>query len=115
MRIYVAGPLSGTADKVNAATVTDYIQNCHRMMSIAVKLRSKGHYPYTPCLDVLLGFLDGGWEYDDYADMNLDFMEVCDAMFFIGHSPGADKELTRAKELGKTVYYSIEEVPNEKA
>lgn len=110
MRIYVAGPLSGTPTGKDC-TVTSYIQNCHRMMKVAVALRRKGHYPYVPCLDILLGFLDGRWEYEDYAEPNLSFLEVCDAIYFIGSSPGADKELKRAIELNKIIYSRLEDVP----
>jgi len=111
MRIYVSRPLS-TDKKGNPVPVTVYIQNCHQMMMTAIALREMGHFPYVPCLDILLGFVDGQWEYKDFADINMSFLEVCDAIFFLGHSKGADAELERATALGKQVFKKWEEVPD---
>ena len=36
---------------------------------------------------------------------------MCSALFFIGHSKGADIELKYALDNGMTVYTSIDEVP----
>jgi len=40
MRVYIAGPLSGGDEGRSSGTVvTEYIQNCHRMIGAAVELR----------------------------------------------------------------------------
>ena len=105
MRIYVAGPLN--SDAVN------YIKNVHRMMKVAIALKKKGHAPYVPCLDVLLGFLAGDWEYADYAEVNLEYVDVCEALFLMAHSPGATREFDRARGQDKIIYTKLEEVPDE--
>jgi len=101
-KIYVAGPLN--ADAVG------YIKNIHRMIHVANELRKKGHFPYVPCLDFLLGLIDGKMEYDDYLQSNKPWIEVADAFYYIASSPGADKELHVAKKLGKKIYKSLDEV-----
>lgn len=40
-------------------------------------------------------------------------LEACDALFRIpGDSKGADLEIEKAKNLGKTIYYSLDEIPH---
>jgi len=103
LKIYIAGPLN--ADAVN------YIKNVSRMLKIAIAIRKKGHYPYVPALDILLGFVAGDWEYQDYFELNKAFLSCCDALFFIAPSPGASKELKLARELGLKIFYDIKEIP----
>lgn len=39
-------------------------------------------------------------------------LEKCDAVLRIpGESRGADLEMTKAKEMGKRIYYSLDEIP----
>jgi hypothetical protein len=104
MRIYIAGPLNG-------GHCTEYLSNLHKFIEIDRQLRKLGFYTFNPALDFIVGIVDGTMTYDDYFDANLHWLEVCEAMFFIGHSPGADRELQRARELGLHVYTDIEEVP----
>ena len=40
-----------------------------------------------------------------------EWLDVCDALFFIGESPGANNELKIAREKGLTIYMKLEEVP----
>lgn len=105
MRIYVAGALNAMA--------IDYIKNIHRMMTVGIALRRKGHCPYVPALDVLLGIMAGDWDYEDYIGMNMPFVDVCEAFFLICHSPGTDRELARADALNKIIYTKLEDVPDE--
>ena len=100
----MAGPLNSDA--------VGYIQNMSKMLRIGVELRRRGHAPFIPCLDILLGILDGEMVYDDYVRLNLPFVDVCDALFLIAHSPGADQELARAEEMGKIIFHTLEEVPD---
>jgi hypothetical protein len=37
-------------------------------------------------------------------------LELCDALLFLADSPGARKELELAQQLGKTIFYSLDEV-----
>jgi hypothetical protein len=105
LRIYVAGAL-------NANSAVQYIKNVRSMIDVAVALKRKGHYPYVPCLDILLGLVAGNWDYGDYAGLNIAFVPVCEALFLINHSPGATVEYKRARELGLIIYRKLEEVPD---
>ena len=106
MRIYCAG-------KLNGSDATEYLRNVHKMISVALELKRKGHSPYVPALDLLIGIVAGDWDYKDYANLNMDFVDVCEALFYISPSFGADKELARAKELGKIIYTEMGQVPDD--
>lgn len=114
MKIYVAGALSSKEDtnRNPSKVVTDYIRNMTDMLRAAVALRKKGHYPYIPGMDFLLGLIAGDWEEDDYRGLGMAFLEVCDAIVVISYSWGVREELKRAKELGLKAYQGIGEVPN---
>ena len=43
------------------------------------------------------------------------WLDVCDGFLYLRSSKGADIELNMAKELGKTIYYSIIDIPLRKA
>jgi len=107
MRIYVAGPL-------NAPSAVIYIQNLHRMISVAIKIYKKGHIPFVPCLDFLMGLLAGNWEYDSYFNLNQPWLEQCEALFYMAPSPGANRELETAKKLGLKIFLSLDEIPDNK-
>jgi len=112
MRVYIAGALSSKEDtnRNPSKVVTDYIQNVSQMCQVAAQVRRKGHYPYVPGLDFLLGVIAGDWEEDDYRGIGMSFLEVCDAVLVISQSWGVAKEIERAKALGKPVYYWIEDL-----
>lgn len=104
MKIYVAGPLGGK-------NAIEYINNMKRMLDIALKIVKKGHQPYVPCLDLLLGIRSNkNWKYREYYDFNLPWVETCDALFFIAPSKGANNELKMAKKLGKIIFYSLDKI-----
>ena len=113
MRIYVAGPLSSNENTKRSPSkvVTDYIQNLHTMLWIATAIRRRGHHPYVPGLDLLLGVVSGGLEEEDYRELGMSFLEVCDAVYVVGQSWGVEQELKRAKELGLPVYFHLEDIP----
>ncbi|MBU1307896.1 MAG: hypothetical protein KKF33_20520 [Alphaproteobacteria bacterium] len=113
MRIYIAGALSSKekTSRSPSKVVTDYIQNVSAMCKAASIIKRKGHYPYVPGLDFLLGMIIGDWEEEDYRGMGMSFLEVCDAMVIISNSWGVQKELEKAKELGIIIYNDIGEVP----
>ena len=116
MRIYVAGQLSnkrGTDKRTTTKVVTDYIQNVHKLCQAASRLRRRGHYPYLPGLDLLLGLVVGDWEEDEYRELGMEFLEVCDAVLVISWSSGVDAEVRMARDLNIPVYVSEEEVPDE--
>ncbi|RLG10700.1 hypothetical protein DRN69_08685 [Candidatus Pacearchaeota archaeon] len=104
MKIYVAGPLSGN-------NAVDYINNMKRMLDISLKIYKKGHLPYVPCLDFLMGLRSRkNWKHEQYYNFNLGWIEVCDAFYYIGSSRGADIELEHAKKLGLKIFYRLDEI-----
>lgn len=109
-RIYVAGPI-GADDDGRSARIAAAIDAGSHLLRL-------GHAPFVPHLwaaamyddaitaDALLG-------YEDWMAYDLAFLRVCDAVLRIpGESPGADREVQLARELGKHVYFSVEEIPN---
>jgi hypothetical protein len=41
------------------------------------------------------------------------WLEACDALLFLGPSKGADVELQHARQLGKTIYWALDEIPDD--
>ncbi len=103
LTVYVAGPLSSGffgREPSNGGSVTDYIKNCHRMIAEANRLRVQGFAPFVPCLDYLLGLVDGNLHYADYYAPSQEWLKRSDAVYVIARSPGVDKELALAQRLG---------------
>ena len=101
-KIYVAGPLN--ADAIN------YIQNIHNMILWAERVRKLGFAVFVPCLDILMGIQLGKWDYDDYFLNSQPWLEISDALFIIPgwrSSSGTQKEIKRAKELKKPVFFKL--------
>ncbi len=109
MLIYVAGPY--TADTPGGIAF-----NVDRAISVACDLIERGHNPYVPhftyYLDQMLQQRKVTVEYERWMELDREWMEKCDALFFIGPSPGTNRELVRMAELKKIVYASMEQVPD---
>jgi hypothetical protein len=101
-RIYIAGPLNALA--------VDYLKNVHRFVAADRSLRRHGLAPYNPALDLLTGIMDGEFEYECYFAPNFAWLEAAEAVYLLGHSPGADRECVRAVELGIPVFESMNEL-----
>lgn len=104
--IYIAGPLNADA--------CGYLKNVHNMIRHADIIRSKGWSVFIPALDLLSGIYAGDMNYSDYFENNLEWLKRSDAVFLCpgwSDSKGAQKELAVAQEMGKVVYFSIDEVP----
>lgn len=112
MRIYVAGPYSApTRDGVEA--------NIQRAMRTAASCMFRGHdahCPHTatdPIEQYATAYHKGWLDYERW--MRLDFGLIrhwATALFYIAPSPGTDRELALAEELGLTVFRSLDEVPD---
>lgn len=116
MRIYIAGPLSSkeVRDRNPSKVVTDYLSNIHRMVKAASAVRRKGHSPYVPALDFVLGIIAGDWTEDDYRGISDEFLKVCNAVLVIGISWGVEREIMIARELSIPIYFDIEDIPDDK-
>lgn len=101
--VYVAGPLTARSGKTQAQHVDDAID-------AGTKLLQLGFHPYIPHLS---HFWDQRTPRPYEVWMALDFAWIvrCDALLRMpGESPGADREVFKARDLGVPVFYSIEEL-----
>jgi len=73
-KVYIAGPLNGVT--------ADYIRNMHDMCATAERIRKLGFSVYVPCLDFLMGLLDGGYTYEDYFENSQPWLLSSDAVYF---------------------------------
>jgi len=104
-RVYVAGKLNADAP--------NYIKNCHVMIRVADRIRRKGFSVFVPCLDFLSGLVCGDYEYKDYFENNMPWLECAEYMFVCKNyesSVGTKREIEHAKGKGIKVVYSIVEL-----
>jgi uncharacterized protein DUF4406 len=108
LKIYIAGPYT-------AETEAERVKNVNAAIDASFVLFSQGHYPYIPHLthfiDQRAKQVKFKMEWHDYIRWDLVWLEFCDALLYLGSSRGADLELTAAREAGKEIFYSLEEVP----
>ena len=100
MRIYVAGPIS-------AETHTKMALNVFQACLVAKEIIKKGHFPFIPHLFWFLG-LDRSWQW--WMDFDDVWLRQCEALYYIGPSPGADIELAKAKERGMKTFFSLDQL-----
>jgi nucleoside 2-deoxyribosyltransferase len=97
-RVYLAAPFS-----------SDPAGNTARVVAVALDLRDAGFHPFVPHVACDWATARGGYE----AAMRecMAWLDVCDALVRLpGHSPGADREVARARELGIPVFYAVADV-----
>lgn len=104
MRIYIAAPY----------TKGDVAQNVRGAIEVADKLLERGHYPYVPHLTHFWHFISpkswGLW-----LDIDRIWIAQCEALLRLpGESVGADNEVAYAKAIGIPIYWSIEEIKEDK-
>lgn len=99
LKVYVSGPY----------TQGDTITNVRYALRAGTLLRDAGYVPFIPHLFAF-------WElvapapYEVWMELDLAWVEACDALVRLpGDSPGADREVARAKERGIPVYGSVAE------
>lgn len=108
IKIYVAGPY--TADSAE-----DIVRNVNAAMDAGLRLARKGYSPFIPHLTHFLEMraqeTGEGLPYAWYLDFDRLWLDNCDALLLLGHSPGADLELEYAKERGMIIYYDEKDIP----
>lgn len=109
MRFYVAGPLSADTDE-------GQLRNVERAMTVSRDLLDKGHIPFCPHLthfwDQHCTKGERHVTYEQWMTYDREWLNQCQAFFFIASSPGASRELGWALALGLPVYTSLEDVPD---
>ncbi len=96
--IYIAGPIGKDEHQAKMEAAID----------VAEKLRRALLYPFVPHLMIPWGAIH---EHHYECWMRLDFAWIkrCDALFRMeGVSPGADREVAFAKNIGLPVFYIVE-------
>lgn len=104
LHIYVAGPFS-------ADTPEERAENTRIASEVGIQLAKKGHLVHVP--HQATAFMDGVMEYEYFMSLDLSIIALwADALFYVGPSPGADRERALAETLEMEVYERIEDVPD---
>lgn len=97
--VYVAGPLSG-----------DMQANAARAIDVGERLLAAGLVPFIPHLTI-------AWEarhphhYEQWMAWDFEWLRRCDALYRMpGKSPGADREVDMARQLGIPVFVEAGDV-----
>lgn len=102
MRVYVAGPY----------TSGDQIANVRAAVLAMWELMRAGHAPFVPHLCHFADYLMPQ-AYETWMLFDLRWLEACHCVVRLpGHSPGADREVERAKVLGMPVYFGLDQFFN---
>ncbi len=108
LRIYVAGPYT-------ALDRNDHEANTQKAIDAGIAIFRKGHIPYVPHLThyVDLRAKQTGIKlaWNDYIEWDMPWLDLCDALLYLGKSKGADMELERARRRKKKVFFSLAEIP----
>ena len=112
--IYIAGPISN-GNKLGAREIYKNVLNGE---DLYMKLVEKGYNPICPHFSYypwLRHDRDIKWQI--WLAMDESYVRVCPMLYYMlpeiyGESKGALHELELAKKLGKTIYTSIDDVPD---
>jgi hypothetical protein len=109
MLIAIAGPYS-------AKTEEKRMQNLKAMNVAAAKVYRRGHIPVIGVNAALFVAeeLNTPPEREVINNISFAIVEKCDAILIIGDSPGVKEELKIIKSKGLPVYFSIEDIPENK-
>ena len=114
--ILISGPyMSGTNGDEDAIA-----KNLKAMEDYALPIFQKGHLAVVgewlawPVIRQAGGYSHSSEQFSEYQyPVAHRLLEKCDAVLRIpGESRGADLEMSKAKEMGKTIFNSIDEIPD---
>ena len=114
--ILISGPyMTGTNGDENAIAA-----NLKAMEDYALPIFAKGHLAVVgewlawPVIRQAGGLSHSSEQFSKYQyPVAHRLLEMCDAVLRIpGESKGADLEMVKAKKLGKTIFTSLDEIPN---
>jgi hypothetical protein len=97
LRVYIAGPYTNPDPVSNTATALTYFADLMQM----------GFQPYCPHLVSHTAAMICDYDYDRWMDLCFAWVRASHVVVRIsGHSPGADREVALATELGIPVFES---------
>jgi hypothetical protein len=105
LRVFIAGPYGDYKSK------EEIEKNVEEAKRVGKEIALKGHYPFIP--HTMLH----GWEKDErftvnhFRNIDFQWLEFCDALFFIDESPGANKEKEIATKKGLQIFDNLDKVP----
>lgn len=100
LAVYLAGPIS----------VGDKLDNIRRALLEGGRLRAAGYATFIPHRDMLDQLIAGPAAYEVLMAEDLEWVGRCDVLVRLpGESPGADREVARARELGRPVFHGVDE------
>lgn len=100
MKVYIASPY----------TLGDVAVNVKRQIDVADELMNNGFTPFVPLLSHFQHMVHPR-PYNDWLINGMEWVKSCDCVLRLdGKSPGADKEVALANEIGIPVYHSIAEL-----
>lgn len=109
MKIYIAGPYS-------ASTPAEIKANVNRAIDAGIAAIKKGHVPYIPHLshwmDKRATETGNPITWEEWMELDEVWLYMCDAIYYLAPSRGADIELARAKAKGKIIYYKFDDIPD---
>jgi len=95
--VYIAGPY----------THGDVAVNVRSAVAAGLDIADAGHVPFVPHL-FHFAHLVFPQPYEVWMQLDLSWLACCHAVLRLpGHSPGADREVERAMQLGLPVYHSL--------
>lgn len=105
MIIGIAGPYS-------ASTEEQRQKNLDALNTAAARVLEKGHIPFIG-VNAALPVIEKSIVEDKYKaamEISLALIDTCEALLFIGESPGANQERDLIMSKGLKVYYSVDEI-----
>jgi len=111
--IYVAGPLL----QGQTLTFEEGLENWKKTVEVADKLMQKGwtvHVPHHSLFmwDHIKKTQSREISWESWMTQDSGMIKVSQAIFFLGHSKGADAELSYALDNDMKMYTNIHDVPN---
>lgn len=98
--VYVAGPY----------TKGDVAINVRNMIIVCNQVMEKGFIPYCPLLTHFWHLITPK-TYEEWLAYDEVWLKKCDCILRMsGESSGADREVERMKELGRDVFYSVDDI-----
>lgn len=85
--------------------------NVEHSDEIAKEVALKGHTPINVISALRYWDDDARFKKEDFVRITDTLFALCDALLYCGPSLGCIRELGIAKEQGKIIYYSVDEIP----